>query len=152
MSGRLLPKPEDAVAAIIIVDGNYLLQLRDKSPEIYFPNYWGLFGGAIEVGESERVALRREIMEELGLEVCLKKNCLMSFDFDLRMMQFSKIKRSFYEVELNKNAVEKIKLGEGQKYKLFSRDEVLKKKLSPYDAFAIWWHINQDGVQKNEKK
>ena len=150
MSNRLLPKPEDAVAAIIIVGGKYLLQLRDQRPGIYFPNYWGLFGGAIENGESECAALKREIIEELGLEVNLK-NCLISINIDLHMMQFGKFKRSFYEVELNEKAVEEIRLGEGQKYQLFSRNEVLNRKITPYDAFAIWWHINQDGVKKNEK-
>jgi 8-oxo-dGTP diphosphatase len=147
MSNRLLPKPEDAVAAIIIVEGKYLLQLRDKRPEIYFPNYWGLFGGAVETGESECTALKREIMEELGLEINLK-NCLMSFDFDLQMMKFGTFKRSFYEVELNEKEIKEIRLREGQKYQLFSRNEVLNRKITPYDAFAIWWHINQDSVKK----
>jgi hypothetical protein len=36
----------DAVAAIIVVeDGRYLLQLRDDIPRIFYPGFWGCFGG-----------------------------------------------------------------------------------------------------------
>ena len=37
-------------------------------PEIFFPDHWGLFGGATEPGESDEQGLRRELMEELTLD------------------------------------------------------------------------------------
>ena len=40
-----------AVKAIILVNKNYLLQLRDKKKNISFPNHWGLFGGRIDKKE-----------------------------------------------------------------------------------------------------
>ena len=41
--------PKDAVAALIVLDdGRYLMQQRDDIPGIFYPGYWGLFGGAIE--------------------------------------------------------------------------------------------------------
>ena len=47
-------------------NGSYLLQLRDKKPSIAFPGHWGLFGGAIENGESVCEAASRELEEEIG--------------------------------------------------------------------------------------
>lgn len=42
----------DAVAAIICVEaGGYLMQLRDARPDIWYPDHWGLFGGALEPEE-----------------------------------------------------------------------------------------------------
>ena len=45
---------------------SYLLQLRDFKDSIIYPGYWGSFGGSVEEGESPRVALGRELIEEIG--------------------------------------------------------------------------------------
>jgi len=56
----------DAVAAMIQVeDGGYLMQHRDAVPEIWYADYWGCFGGAVQDGEDPLEALRRELYEEL---------------------------------------------------------------------------------------
>jgi hypothetical protein len=34
--------------AILLVDGKYVLQLRDNNPQIAVPGMWSLFGGSIE--------------------------------------------------------------------------------------------------------
>ncbi|MEV6297931.1 NUDIX domain-containing protein [Actinoplanes sp. NPDC051861] len=56
------------VACTFLVDraGAVLLQLRDdRAP--YFPNVWGLPGGAIEEGETPAEGAARELWEESGL-------------------------------------------------------------------------------------
>jgi 8-oxo-dGTP diphosphatase len=60
-----------SIATVILVDaaGRLVFQLRDNLPTIGHPDHWGLFGGRIEAGESPRVAIVRELREELGLEV-----------------------------------------------------------------------------------
>ena len=59
-----------SVAAILTVGGRYALQLRDNPPtRIAFPGHWGLFGGERARGEGPREAVRREIAEELVLDV-----------------------------------------------------------------------------------
>jgi len=46
-----------------------LLQLRDDSAAIAYPNTWGTFGGQVEQGETPLEAIVREIKEELGYDL-----------------------------------------------------------------------------------
>jgi len=54
------------VAAALIDDGRLLLAQRTRPPEL--AGRWELPGGKVEPGESEDVALARELREELGVE------------------------------------------------------------------------------------
>src|SRR5262249_19104994 len=63
-------RPGHAVAALLVLeDGRYIMQLRDDVPNIWYPGHWGLFGGGVDDREDEVAALRRELREELELEV-----------------------------------------------------------------------------------
>lgn len=55
------------VGAAIVRDGMLLAQCRAAPPDL--AGRWELPGGQVEPGESERAALRRECLEELGAEV-----------------------------------------------------------------------------------
>lgn len=44
----------------------FLMQLRDDIPDIAYPGHWGFFGGHVEFGETPDVAMRRELLEEIG--------------------------------------------------------------------------------------
>jgi 8-oxo-dGTP pyrophosphatase MutT (NUDIX family) len=59
-----VPKLQSA-HAILLLNGKFILQLRDNKPHIENPNKWSLFGGKIEKGEEPAGAIRREIFEEL---------------------------------------------------------------------------------------
>ena len=48
-------------------EGRILLQKRSNSDTIFYPGFWGLFGGEIEPNESAYEAVKREINEEIGL-------------------------------------------------------------------------------------
>jgi 8-oxo-dGTP pyrophosphatase MutT (NUDIX family) len=55
--------------AILYRDNKYLMQLRDNKPNIIAPGCWGLFGGHLEPGETPDIAIKREIIEEIGYEL-----------------------------------------------------------------------------------
>jgi 8-oxo-dGTP diphosphatase len=61
--------PQNIVSiAILYREGQFLLQLRDNIPGILYPGHWGFFGGHVEAGETPEVAMRRELIEEIGYE------------------------------------------------------------------------------------
>lgn len=55
------------MAGAIIVNGRLLLAQRTRPPEL--AGRWELPGGKAEEGETAREAVRRELREELGVEV-----------------------------------------------------------------------------------
>jgi 8-oxo-dGTP diphosphatase len=61
--------PVEVAIAILPYEGKFLMQLRDNIPTILYPGLWGLFGGHIEAGETPEVAVKREILEEIGYQV-----------------------------------------------------------------------------------
>jgi len=63
------------VAAVIERDGRYLITQRRATGVL--PLLWEFCGGKVEPGESDPAALRREILERLGVGV--KVGSLLSF-------------------------------------------------------------------------
>jgi 8-oxo-dGTP diphosphatase len=61
------------VVGIVLYNGqgDVLLQQRDDKPELRYAGQWTLFGGSVEDGETFDEAIRRELMEELALEMPL---------------------------------------------------------------------------------
>jgi 8-oxo-dGTP diphosphatase len=59
-------RPIVGVGAVIVGDGRVLLVRRGHEP---LKGEWSLPGGAVEVGETLRDAVAREVLEETGLEV-----------------------------------------------------------------------------------
>jgi 8-oxo-dGTP diphosphatase len=54
------------VAAVVERDGRYLITQR--RPSAVLPLMWEFPGGRVETGESDKDALRREVLERLGVE------------------------------------------------------------------------------------
>jgi 8-oxo-dGTP pyrophosphatase MutT (NUDIX family) len=128
------------VALLVLDDGRYLMQLRDNKPDIFFPNLWGLFGGAVDPGEDPETALRRELMEELSLEPASVRY-FTRMDFDFGCLGAGACYRIFYEVPLPAGAVSALRLGEGQCMEPLAPSDIRMQRQSvPYDFFAIWLH------------
>jgi len=74
-----LPSQKIQVAiAILYQDQRFLMQLRDNIPNIFYPGFWGFFGGHIEPGESPEEAVVREIAEEIGYAMPTPKFFMIS--------------------------------------------------------------------------
>ena len=60
----------DVVAAIIIQDDKYFIAQRNRNKHMGLS--WEFPGGKVEEGESFEIALKREIEEELNIEINIK--------------------------------------------------------------------------------
>jgi len=69
MASREYPsRPIVAVGGVVFIDDRVVLVKRRNEPLV---GRWSLPGGAVEVGETLKEALRRELREELGIEVAV---------------------------------------------------------------------------------
>ena len=141
LSSRQPLRVSNAVAAIIVVDRErYLMQLRDDLPGIWYPGHWGLFGGAVDAGEDEISALRRELAEELELEL-QAATLFVRFDFDLTPMGLARYWRAYYEVAIGAAECARLVLREGAEMRALTGEDALSlPRLSPYDSFALFMH------------
>lgn len=139
------PRPSNAVAALLLhEDGRYIMQLRDGKPGIFYPGHWGCFGGAIEQDESPLDALRRELREEVELEVAGARQ-FTRFDFDFSPVGYAMVSRFYFEVLVPEAQFRRFILHEGADVQAFSGEHLLiTRRVTPYDAFAVWMHLNRD--------
>ena len=123
-----------ALMAFLDRNNRILLQHRSKDKKFY-PDYWSFFGGSIEEGETPEKAVKREIKEELGIE-------LKDFKFFRKYVSEESIglieKNIFigflnWDLETLKNQQNE----EGQNLKLFSIDDINKIKIPSIDANII---------------
>jgi 8-oxo-dGTP diphosphatase len=66
----------NVVAAVIVIDGEYLCVQRADSKHKYISRKYEFPGGKIEKNESEVSALKREIQEELSMDIEVNKKYL----------------------------------------------------------------------------
>src|SRR6266849_6424599 len=144
------PRPCDAVAALLVhEDGRYIMQLRDGKPGIFYPAHWGCFGGAVDTGETPVDALRRELREEIQLDMPAATR-FTQFDFDFSALGYSKVYRIYFEVKLPNAVFERFVLREGQDVQAFRGEDLLvTRRVAPYDAFAVWMHMSRERSLSN---
>jgi len=145
-----------SVAAIIYFKGKYLLQRRDKNKNIFFPGFWGLFGGKSESGESLKFSILRELKEETNLEFNKVENLIfMKFNFK-RKSSNSIRKRVYFICNMPSNFKKKIVLNEGSDAKFFSFNKIDSKSVVPWDYAAISYHnvlrIKKKKIFPNQNK
>ena len=149
----LAERRSTAAAAILVTeDERFLLQHRDARPDIWFPDFWGLFGGAIEEGETPERALKRELDEELGLRPATMRY-FTQVCFDLRPWDLDIRLRYVFEVSVTTAELRGATLREGQAMRLFTADKILREsKLTPYDSLALRLYLTSGEVAKMRER
>lgn len=95
MSSRSYPsRPFVGVGGLIFENGRILLVQRGKEP---LKGWWSLPGGILETGERLADGVRREVLEETGLEV----EVLNLFEVFERIMRDAKGKAEYHYVLLD---------------------------------------------------
>lgn len=110
-------------AGIILLNSinQVLLILRDNKPGIPFPNMWDIPGGHVEQGENPVDTIKREMLEEIDLEL-EKINLFKVYESE------SLIDNIFWKrINLDPG---KIELKEGQMLQYFSREEIKRTRLA----------------------
>tara|TARA_B100000787_G_C16153151_1_gene277584 strand:+ start:107 stop:559 length:453 start_codon:yes stop_codon:yes gene_type:complete len=131
--------PKHASAVIIYFKEKILLVLRSNNKKIFYPNHYGLFGGAKEKNETYLGAAKRELLEETNINI-LKQNIKYLLDINFSFPNSKLINRKIYTYRIND--LKKFKkffiLGEGVSQKFFTYNQI--KNLSnivPYDKLAL---------------
>jgi 8-oxo-dGTP diphosphatase len=72
---------EGAISAIILDDDDQILFLRRSRNDDFMPGSWDIPGGGLDYGEEPEEGLKREIMEETGLQIEIIKILTVSTYF-----------------------------------------------------------------------
>jgi 8-oxo-dGTP pyrophosphatase MutT (NUDIX family) len=131
-----------ASAILLSEEGDYLLQQRDGTPGIWYPNMLGLFGGIIEEGEEASAALRRELAEEL--EFSPRQLSYFSFSFfGTSEIASGSGCRIVYESRFAREEWEQMVLNEGAGMKIISSSDIigLKHSIVPVDLHMLYVHM-----------
>ncbi|MEQ9111077.1 MAG: NUDIX domain-containing protein [Rhodospirillaceae bacterium] len=146
--------PGDAAAAILRADdGQVLLQLRDSIEGIFYPGYWGCFGGAIEEDDEGAIfGLQRELREELGVFIDLKAfEYFTTFTFDMSFCGIDTLTRTYFDVSLKSIDADDIVLGEGSAFRFFNAEAALSESnVVPYDAYALWLYFSKSRISATQ--
>lgn len=110
-------------AGILLINNNgeLLMLLRDNIPTIPFPDMWDLPGGQVEPGEIPEETLKRELMEEMDLELADIKLFKVYESNDLIDSVF------WTRIDLNPDEID---LKEGQRLAYFTRDQLSQMTLA----------------------
>ena len=131
--------PKHASAVIIYFKKKILLVLRSNNKKIFYPNHYGLFGGAKEKNETYLGAAKRELLEETNINI-LKQNIKYLLDINFSFPNSKLINRKIYTYQINdlKKFKKTFILGEGVSQKFFTYNQIKNlPNIVPYDKLAI---------------
>ena len=114
------------VKVALINNGKVLTVLRDNISNIPYPNMWDLAGGGRENEESPYETMRREVLEELNIDIP-ESNVVWVKHYESVTKPGKK--SVFMVANISDHQIESIKFGEeGQGYKMVSFQEFLDNK------------------------
>lgn len=110
--------------------GDFLFHLRDDIPGIADRGEWSLVGGGIDDDESPEQAVRREVLEEIGLELGALRFLAEIDAVDVVDGDRFPLKLSLFLAEIDVDA-EDIELHEGQEVRYFSLERIMVEDVKP---------------------
>ena len=114
------------VKVALINNGKVLTVLRDNIPNIPYPNMWDLAGGGRENEESPYETMRREVLEELNIDIP-ESNVVWVKHYESVTKPGKK--SVFMVANISDHQIESIEFGEeGQGYKMVTFQEFLDNK------------------------
>ena len=123
------------VAAVVQRDDGCFLVAR-RLPESHLGGLWEFPGGAVEDGESPPDALRRELLEELGVEVVVGAPVTFAFHRD----EHRDVVLLFYEADIVSGEPT---ARDGQEFGWFAAADLPLLPTPPADAELIGWLAKQ---------
>ena len=118
----------DVVAAVIKKDNKYFIAQRNKHK--YFAYHWEFPGGKVDHDESFENALKREINEELSINIKIKNKIASEKHLDEKI----NVEVHYFLCEaLNMNII----LSEHEDMKWVFKQELLNYNLAPGDSKII---------------
>lgn len=125
---------EGVVILLESTDGQIAFQLRDDNPEIMYPNYWGLFGGWMEAGESPQQTAVREIREELGCTLDVPKLVYLKVHTD------GEVKSHILQYPIT-NELQDVTLTEGQTMRFMTLADIQDCNVIPRHREILEWYV-----------
>ncbi|MGQ9495607.1 MAG: 8-oxo-dGTP diphosphatase MutT [Thermoanaerobaculaceae bacterium] len=118
------------VVAGVIRDRQGRVLLARRLPSAHLGGFWEFPGGGVEEGESPEEALKRELKEELGVEVAVKRPITFAWHRDGRRT----LLLLFYQAEIVKG----VPVGQqGQEIRWVGVDELQAASMPPADQELV---------------
>lgn len=118
--------------------GRYLLQRRDRRPDLILAGHLGLFGGTLEPGESAFEGLRRELAEELAFRPAPER-LIWSTEivFNPPQAALAPHHKTIYAIDLAPGEAADFVLGEGEAMDWRAPRDLADDAVVPWDHYAI---------------
>ena len=114
------------VKVALINNGRVLTILRDNIPNIPYPNMWDLAGGGRENEESPYETMRREVKEELGIDIPESDVVWVKYCESITNPGNRSV---FMVANISEYQIDNIEFGEeGQGYRIVSFSDFLENK------------------------